>query len=135
MIVAETDHSALEDAVAAGFSDLPDLATMPDLAYRERLGLPQGVELESELEARAAQKIGLVPSFPKEITKRIGNAAIEGATIALLSATRRREIEALVKGAIHVELETDESFFDHFVEGCQFKPVVVGGATESMLVS
>lgn len=68
-----------------------------------------------------AKRIGLIPNVPDERIVQIGNATIEGATIALVSMTRRHELENLVRNATHVELETDEDFFDHFVEGCQFK--------------
>jgi uncharacterized 2Fe-2S/4Fe-4S cluster protein (DUF4445 family) len=54
---------------------------------------------------------------------QVGNAAIEGACIALLSKTKRAELEALVKKVEHCRLETHPQFFDFFVEGCQFKPV------------
>ena len=52
-----------------------------------------------------------------------GNTAIEGATIALLSKSKRQELEELVKRVEHCRLETHPDFFDFFVEGCQFKPV------------
>jgi len=74
------------------------------------------------LDIGAARRIGLIPDFPEARIARIGNAAIEGATLALLSRSRRRRLEELVRRAIHVELETDEGFFDHFVEGCHFQP-------------
>ena len=57
---------------------------------------------------------------------QVGNAAIEGATIALLSRARRQELEALVKRVEHCRLETHPEFFDFFVEGCQFKPAESG---------
>jgi uncharacterized 2Fe-2S/4Fe-4S cluster protein (DUF4445 family) len=54
---------------------------------------------------------------------RIGNAAIEGATIALLSQSKRRELERLVLSVEHCRLETHPQFFDFFVDGCQFRPL------------
>ena len=80
------------------------------------------------IEVDAAIRIGLIPNLPKEKIKQIGNASIEGATIALLSTTRRDELEDLVKTIEHVELETDPDFFDYFVDGCQF--VALGGEDE-----
>jgi uncharacterized 2Fe-2S/4Fe-4S cluster protein (DUF4445 family) len=71
----------------------------------------------------AAKRVGLVPSLPPEKFVRAGNLAIEGATIALLSKTKREELETLVKRVEHCRLETHPSFFDFFVEGCQFKAV------------
>ena len=55
---------------------------------------------------------------------KVGNASLEGATIMLLSCTMRRRIEELVQGIEHVELETTPDFFDIFVEGCMFNPMV-----------
>ena len=54
---------------------------------------------------------------------QIGNAAIEGACIALLSVDKRNELEEMVKYITHCRLETHPDFFDYFVEGCQFNPV------------
>jgi uncharacterized 2Fe-2S/4Fe-4S cluster protein (DUF4445 family) len=71
----------------------------------------------------AAKRIGLVPNLPSAKIVQAGNTAIEGATIALLSKTKRRELEELVKRVQHCRLETHPGFFDFFVEGCQFKPV------------
>jgi uncharacterized 2Fe-2S/4Fe-4S cluster protein (DUF4445 family) len=75
------------------------------------------------LDIAAARRIGLIPNLPDSKFVQIGNAAIEGASIALLSMTKRHELEALVKKVEHCRLETHPRFFDFFVEGCQFKPV------------
>ncbi len=71
----------------------------------------------------AAKRIGLVPNLPAAKIVQAGNTAIEGATIALLSKAKRQELEELVKRVQHCRLETHPSFFNFFVEGCQFKPV------------
>jgi uncharacterized 2Fe-2S/4Fe-4S cluster protein (DUF4445 family) len=75
------------------------------------------------LKTAASRRIGLIPNLPDEKIIQIGNAAIEGACIALLSKSKRAELEALVKRVEHCRLETHPHFFDYFVEGCQFKPV------------
>jgi len=75
------------------------------------------------LNVEASKRIGLVPNLDSKKIVQAGNIAIEGATIALLSKSRRQELEALVKKVQHCRLETHPSFFDFFVEGCQFKPV------------
>jgi uncharacterized 2Fe-2S/4Fe-4S cluster protein (DUF4445 family) len=71
----------------------------------------------------AARRIGLIPNLPDARIRQVGNAAIEGATMALLSRSKRMELEALVRRVQHCRLETHARFFDFFVEGCQFKPV------------
>jgi uncharacterized 2Fe-2S/4Fe-4S cluster protein (DUF4445 family) len=75
------------------------------------------------LKTDASRRIGLIPNLPDDRIQQVGNAAIEGASIALLSTTRRRELEALVRRVEHARLETHPDFFDFFVEGCQFKPI------------
>jgi uncharacterized 2Fe-2S/4Fe-4S cluster protein (DUF4445 family) len=74
------------------------------------------------LKTEAARRIGLVPNLDDAVIAQIGNAAIEGASIALLSRAKRQELESLVRRVEHCRLETHPDFFDFFVEGCQFKP-------------
>ena len=71
----------------------------------------------------AAKQIGLLPNLPNDKIIQVGNASLEGATLALCSVERRESLEQLVRGIRHVELETAPGFFDHFVAGCQFVPM------------
>lgn len=75
------------------------------------------------LKVDASRRIGLIPDLPDSRIVQVGNAAIEGACIALLSRSRRRELEESVARVEHCRLESHPSFFDFFVEGCQFKPL------------
>jgi len=75
------------------------------------------------LPAEAARRIGLIPDIDDGRIRQVGNAAIEGATIALRSLTRRRELERLVRKIEHVPLESDPEFFDEFVLGCLFRSI------------
>jgi uncharacterized 2Fe-2S/4Fe-4S cluster protein (DUF4445 family) len=74
------------------------------------------------LKKAASKRIGLIPNIADEKIVQVGNAALEGATIALVSRSRRRELEALVTRVEHCRLETHPGFFDFFVDGCQFRP-------------
>ena len=75
------------------------------------------------LKKDASKRIGLIPNLPDERIVQIGNAAIEGACIALLSVSARDALEGMVKRVDHCRLETHPDFFEFFVEGCQFKRV------------
>ena len=75
------------------------------------------------LNVDAARRIGLIPNLPDDRIVRLGNAAIEGASIALLSRAKRLELETTVTRVEHCRLETHPDFFDFFVFGCQFLPV------------
>jgi uncharacterized 2Fe-2S/4Fe-4S cluster protein (DUF4445 family) len=74
------------------------------------------------LKKSASKRIGLIPNIADEKIVQVGNAALEGATIALVSQSRRQELEALVRRVEHCRLETHPGFFDFFVDGCQFRP-------------
>jgi uncharacterized 2Fe-2S/4Fe-4S cluster protein (DUF4445 family) len=75
------------------------------------------------LNIESSKHIGLIPNIANKKIVQVGNAAIEGACIALLSRAKRSELESLVKQVKHCRLEAHENFFNFFVEGCQFNPV------------
>jgi len=75
------------------------------------------------LDVDSARRIGLIPNVPDAKIVQVGNAAIEGASIALVSRSKREELERLVRRVEHCRLETHADFFHFFVEGCQFQPV------------
>jgi uncharacterized 2Fe-2S/4Fe-4S cluster protein (DUF4445 family) len=75
------------------------------------------------LNVQSSKRIGLIPNIPDSKIVQVGNASIEGACIALLSKTKRAELEQLVRRVTHCRLETNPGFFDYFVEGCQFRPI------------
>jgi uncharacterized 2Fe-2S/4Fe-4S cluster protein (DUF4445 family) len=81
------------------------------------------------LNVESSMRIGLIPNLPDKKIIQVGNAAIEGACIALLSRAKRNELETMARQVKHCRLEAHEKFFDFFVEGCQFKPVDASLAT------
>jgi uncharacterized 2Fe-2S/4Fe-4S cluster protein (DUF4445 family) len=78
------------------------------------------------LKTSASKRIGLIPNIADEKIVQVGNAALEGATMALVSRARRQALETLVKKVEHCRLETHPGFFDFFVDGCQFRPAESG---------
>lgn len=67
--------------------------------------------------------IGLLPSLPLERVKTIGNAAGDGAKIALLSDEERARADVLAKRAEHLELSTRKEFQEEFIKGLGFQTV------------
>ena len=78
------------------------------------------------IDVEAAARIGLIPPIPPSRIVQLGNAAIEGASLALLSDAKRNELEETVLRVEHCRLETHPRFFDFFVDGCLFQPVESG---------
>jgi len=75
------------------------------------------------LNLASSKRIGLIPNIADSKIIQVGNAAIEGACMVLLSRAKRNELEHLVQKVVHCRLEAHPRFFDYFVEGCQFHPV------------
>jgi len=121
--VHEQDISELAQAKGANVAGLRIVLKNfgIDVDELDRFYLAGGFARHLNLDA--ARRIGLIPDLPCEKLAQIGNASIEGATRALCSVIARQKLELVVQSIVHVELETDDQFFEHFVEGCQFIPM------------
>jgi uncharacterized 2Fe-2S/4Fe-4S cluster protein (DUF4445 family) len=120
--LSEADINELaqaKGATAAGTRILLDQYGI-ELDRIDRFYLAGG--FSAHLDLGAARRIGLIPDLPAERFVKVGNAALEGASIALRSRSRRAALEDVVKRVEHVRLEAHPHFFDRFVEGCQFDP-------------
>ena len=120
--IHESDISELAQAKGANVAGIQILLKRYGISFDDIDVFYLAGGFARHLDVEAAKRIGLLPDLPSDRIKRIGNAALEGASIALVSTTLRKEIEEFVKGIEHVELERDPRFFDHFVDGCLYKP-------------
>ena len=123
---SRADASALAQAKAANYCGqviaMRHFGIEP--AELERLYLAGG--FANYVDARNAIEIGMLAPVPAERIEKVGNAAVEGARIALLSAAERQRIDALAQRIEHVELEMEPDFFELFVDGCRFEPMQLG---------
>ena len=123
IVLSRPDISALAQAKSANYSGqyiaLRRYGVRPEGISRMYLagGFANYVNVEN------AVSIGFIANLPAERIVKVGNAALEGATIMLLSRRMRGRIEELAGKVEHIELETTPDFFDIFVEGCMFKPM------------
>lgn len=122
LFLSERDINELAQAKGANAAGLRITVEAYGLALSDlpRLDLAGG--FARYLDTVAARRIGLIPDLPDDRLRQVGNAALEGASIALRSLPRRRALEAAVRRIEHVRLETHPRFFDVFVDGCQFEP-------------
>jgi uncharacterized 2Fe-2S/4Fe-4S cluster protein (DUF4445 family) len=119
----ESDVNELAQAKGANAAGLEVVLSNYGIDYRDIDVFYLAGGFGHHISVEAAQRIGLVPELPPERIVQVGNAAIEGATMALLSLAKRRELEELVRRVEHCRLETHPRFFDFFVDGCQFRPL------------
>jgi len=73
------------------------------------------------IDIASAIKIGLLPDLPLGRFTQIGNAAGEGARRMLLSASARRQAEAMVEGAQYLELSGHRDFMRRFITRINFE--------------
>lgn len=71
----------------------------------------------------SARTIGLVPPVPLDRIRAVGNAAGEGAKIALLSYREREAAEAMPSRVEYLELSGREDFNDLFMKALGFPPL------------
>lgn len=70
----------------------------------------------SYISPASARAIGLVPPLPTSKITAVGNAAGQGAVMALLSADLRREATEIARSVQYVELSARADFMDQFME-------------------
>lgn len=73
------------------------------------------------IKKESAVVIGLLPALPLERIHTIGNAAGDGAKMALLSMEERARADILAKMAEHIELSNRNEFQQEFIKGLDFK--------------
>lgn len=61
-----------------------------------------------------AVQIGLLPDLPWERFEFLGNTAVKGAALALLSRDARAEVAAIASRMTYLELSADNTFYDAF---------------------
>jgi uncharacterized 2Fe-2S/4Fe-4S cluster protein (DUF4445 family) len=123
IFLLESDINELAQAKAANVAGLQVVASTFGIGFDAIETFYLGGAFGRHINVDAARRIGLIPPIDDARVVQVGNAAIEGASIALVSRSRREELERLVRKVEHCRLETHPDFFDYFVDGCQFKPV------------
>jgi uncharacterized 2Fe-2S/4Fe-4S cluster protein (DUF4445 family) len=79
------------------------------------------------LDRLKALTLGLVPDCDSERLTFIGNAAGDGARIALLDRQKRVEADRLADRVEHIELTLDEGFQQEFMK-CMYFPYMTDGS-------
>jgi uncharacterized 2Fe-2S/4Fe-4S cluster protein (DUF4445 family) len=120
---SEADVNALAQAKGANVAGLQIAFKEYGIRYPDLAVFYLAGGFGRNLNVGSAQRIGLIPNIDPARIVQIGNAAVEGACIALLSRAKRAELEQLVKRVTHCRLEAHPGFFDFFVNGCQFAAV------------
>ena len=123
MYISAPDISALAQAKSANYCGqwiaLREYGVSP--ANLDNLFLAGG--FANYINVENAINIGFIANSPLSKISKVGNTALEGATLMLVSKKMRNIAEDIVKKIQHVELETAPDFFEIFVDGCMFQPM------------
>jgi len=99
-------------AVHAGISMLlGKLHLAPEMI--EQLHLAGG--FGSRLDVRRAVQIGLLPDLPPERVAYVGNTALAGAHLCLVSREARERVRALAAAMTYIELSVEPGFMEEYV--------------------
>jgi uncharacterized 2Fe-2S/4Fe-4S cluster protein (DUF4445 family) len=123
VLLSRSDISALAQAKSANYAGQFIVLRRYGLPFEQVSKLYLAGGFANYINVRNAVGIGFIANLPLEKIVKVGNAALEGATIMLVSDEMRRRIEKLTREIEHVELETTTDFFEIFVEGCMFDPM------------
>ncbi len=84
----------------------------------------------SHLDPADIVNIGMTPAAPVASVQTIGNAAGDGARMALLNVRQRRRAERLASRLRVVELSNRQEFQDIFIECTELKPLPLDAAND-----
>lgn len=116
--MTQQDVRQIQLAKAALFVAARTLLKRSNLQTPDKIILAGG--FGSYIDKEKAMLIGLIPDCELERVYAIGNAAGDGARIALLNVEKRNEIDAVTRQVERFELPTDPDFQNQFILATSF---------------
>lgn len=112
--LTKVDVDNLMRAKAAIYAGYSVLATSVGVDLADVHQVLVGGAFGKYINVENAVKIGLLPDLPWDRFHFLGNTAVRGSYMALLSRDARARIEDISEGMTYVELSADNTFFDAF---------------------
>jgi uncharacterized 2Fe-2S/4Fe-4S cluster protein (DUF4445 family) len=116
--ITQQDVRQIQLAKAALFTAARTLLKRSGLQSPDKIILAGG--FGSFIDKEKAMLIGLIPDCALENVYAVGNAAGDGARIALLNVEKRKEIESVTRRVERFELPTDPEFQNQFMLATSF---------------
>ena len=116
--ITQQDVRQIQLAKAALFVAARTLLKHSNLSSPDKIILAGG--FGSFIDKEKAMLIGLIPDCELDKVYAVGNAAGDGARIALLNVEKRREIELVTRKVERFELPTDPEFQNQFMLATSF---------------
>jgi uncharacterized 2Fe-2S/4Fe-4S cluster protein (DUF4445 family) len=113
LVVTQSDVRAIQLAKAALYAGVKLLMAHRGVERVDRIALAGA--FGSFIDPQHAMILGMIPDCDLARVQAVGNAAGDGARIALLSRSQRLEAQRLARWAEHVQTATEPRFQDEFV--------------------
>lgn len=114
IVVTQNDVRAVQLAKAALYAGARLLMDQMDVEHVDRVRLAGA--FGSYIDPKYALILGLIPDCDPDAIEAVGNAAGDGARIALLNRRKRVELQELAEQVEYVETATEARFQEHFVD-------------------
>ncbi len=116
--ITQQDVRQIQLAKAALFTAARTLLKRSNLQSPDKIILAGG--FGSYIDKEKAMLIGLIPDCELQNVYAVGNAAGDGARIALLNIEKRNEIDSVTRTVERLELPTDPEFQNQFMMATSF---------------
>jgi uncharacterized 2Fe-2S/4Fe-4S cluster protein (DUF4445 family) len=126
-VIAWPEETSLAEAITINQQDVRNVQLAKGALYAgaKLLMKKRGIEkldrvvlagaFGSYIDKTAAMILGMFPDCDPESITSVGNAAGDGAMIALLNSDKRREAEEMARRVEYVELTLDQNFQEEFI--------------------
>ena len=118
IVITQNDVRQIQLAKAALYAGVKLLMDRLGIDAVQRIRLAGA--FGSHIDVKYAMILGLIPDCVLEQVTSAGNAAGNGARIALMNADSRFEIESMVHNVEKIETAVEPKFQEHFVEAMAF---------------
>ncbi len=118
IVITQNDVREIQLAKAALYAGVRLLMDKLEISSVERIRLAGA--FGSHIDVKYAMVIGLIPDCDLQHVSSAGNAAGNGARIALMNVAARQEIETVVQSVEKIETAVEARFQEHFVDAMAF---------------
>ncbi len=114
IVLTKVDVDNLMRAKAAIYAGLSVLASSVGVSLTDVEQVLVGGSFGKYINVEKAVQIGLLPDLPWERFRFLGNTALQGAYMALLSLDQRQLLAQIARQMTYIELSADNTFYEAF---------------------
>jgi uncharacterized 2Fe-2S/4Fe-4S cluster protein (DUF4445 family) len=114
LTLSQPEIDALMRSKAAMHTILTTMIRMIHLEWKDFRKFYVAGTFGSYINPRSAIVLGMLPDLPLETYEALGNTSLAGATMALLSLSKRNEVDEIRSRVTYVEMNVNQEFMNEF---------------------